>query len=518
MTVVNRAYGFTVRGDCISLPELRHFSTIRPDAAMLDAVVKIMGHDAHEKIIQTTSGSVPVNGNKHDITYIIAVHNTLLAAPFYREDGSFVRPSLGGCRIRGYADIGVVGRLLQNEDVSNGVTAIRDAKELSRGMSFKWGSLDLLLMRRSLTGDFVTEAELLAARMGGGKSVNYVEGLSDLMREDPKILERLCPIRKGRTPKELTPFERALYKQNTKDVLTLDGRYIFAPDMNTDTAVMEYVRLQLLEKGTHIPVACLSERVGGSGDPSIVTAEGVYYSMLGATQSIWKKDRLRNRTVSIEGVGKVGYRILERILEDAHHTKMIHIADFSGAALEKARLLFQKHGKVEGTHFVLHMITSPADAQDFYRLPMDIFSPNAGGQILTEDSIQTLYEGGCRVIVGGANNQRHPQQREVVDDFIVSRGIAYGPDYLVNLGGILNTIYERDDVKASLGGIFNRDRPIHVVRSLSSLVGEVLSRAMETRTAPQHVIDQLVIENLARHAVFQHYRPDDITERKYLSA
>lgn len=515
--MVNRAYGFTVRGDCTSLPELRHFSNLALDKAMLASVFEAMGHDAHEEIHVTKQKRLSIGDSSHDHHYIIAVHNTLLSAPFYREDGSFVRPALGGCRIRAYNALGDSTLTLSQEDVSSSVTAIRDVEELSRGMSFKWGSLDILLMRRALTGDFVTEAELLAARMGGGKSGNYVHQLSDVMHSTPNLLEQLCPIRKGRTPAELTSFEKNMYRANAETVARFNGRYIFAPDMNTDTAVMEFVRLQLLEKGVHIPVACLSEKVGGSGDPSIVTAEGVYYSMLGAAQFVWKNDTLRDRTIAIEGIGKVGYRILERILEDGHPTKMLHLADFSDAALERARQLLLTHEKVEGTHFVLHKITSSSDAQEFYANHMDVFSPNAGGQILTEASIKTLYENGCRVIVGGANNQRHPQQRKEVDDYIVAHTIAYGPDYLVNLGGILNTIYERDDVKASLGGVFLRDRPIHVVRSLKSLVGEVLHRAKETHTAPQHVIDQMVIEDLARHATFQRYKPDDITARRYLS-
>lgn len=517
MTLVNRAYGFTVRGDCTSLPELRHFSKIQPDRAMLDAVLETMGHDAHEEVHVKALGNVPIEGSEGALTYIVAVHNTLLSAPFYRENGSFVRPALGGCRIRPYGALGDQHLTLSDEDVSRGVTAIRDAKELARGMSFKWGSFDLLLMRRALTGDHVTEAELLAARMGGGKSVNYVSGLSDAVAQDPTLLQRLCPIGKARLDHALTAFEQAMYQRNTEVVLDIDGRYIFAPDMNTDTDVMEFVRSDLLKRGIHIPVACLSEKVGGSGDPSIVTAEGVYFSMLGAAQSVWRKDKLRNRTLGMEGVGKVGYRILERILEDGHHIKMIHLADSSDAALEKAGDLLMQYGKVEGTHYVLHKISNAADGQDFYRLPMDVFSPNAGGQILTEDSIRALYEGGCRVIVGGANNQRHPQQKEAVDEYIVANEIAYGPDYLVNLGGILNTIYERDDVKASLGGVFIRDRPIHVVRSLNSLVGEVLARAKETKTAPQHVIDNMVIEDLARHATFQRYKADDVTARKYLT-
>lgn len=517
MTLVNRAYGFTVRTDCTSLPELRHFSQLQPDTEMLASVSETMGHDAHEEIHVKPLGTVLVEGQDRALTYVVAVHNTLLSALFYREDGSFVRPALGGTRLLPYAELGNKDYTLDLEDVSNGVTGIRDVKELARGMSFKWGAFDLLLIRRALTGDHVTEAELLASRMGGGKSGNYVDGLSSLALASPGLLERLCPIRKGRTSEELTSFEKTLYGKDVDVVAALDGRYIFAPDMYTDTAVMEFVRSDLLARGVHVPVACLSERVGGSGDPSIVTAEGVYYSMLGAAQSVWKKDRLRLKTIGIQGLGKVGYRLLERILEDGHHTKMLHLADSSSTALDKARKLLLRNGKVEGTDYVLHQITSPADIQLFYTLGMDVFSPNAGGQILTEDSIKTLHEHGCRVIVGGANNQRHPQQRQVVDDYIVAHQIAYGPDYLVNLGGILNTIYERDDVKASLGGVFIRDRPLHVVRSLKSLVGEVLHRAKETATAPQHVIDQMVMEDLARHAMFQRYRAEDITTRKYLS-
>lgn len=513
------AYGFILPDNYSARPQLLRFQRSQPPQDLVATVHELLGHDAHENIHVKSLGPVPAEQDLYlPAWYSVVIHNTILSVPFYHDDKEATRvlPSLGGCRIFPYASLGDKWSYIADEDFSNGVTAIRDAKELSRGMTYKWAVLNLLLTRRILSGDSVTSAELRASRMGGGKSVNYIPGLNSLLRDDPDLMRRLCPIGK-RKPADLTPFERALHSANAAVVHELQGRYIFAPDMNTDNAVMEYVRGELVRMGSPVlPVACLSEGAGGSGDPSIITAEGVYYGMLGAAQFRWKEERLDGKTIGIQGVGKVGQTLVQRILDDGHAVTQFHIADKSLGALEETKAVIERAGKTEGKDFILYHITDTTAEEDFYTIPMDIFSPNAAGQILTLDHVQRLYANGCRVITGAANNQRDPQQKDDVDAFLVAQDMTYAPDYVINLGGILNVLYERDDVKASLGGGFLKERPRHVIRSVQSLLRDMFTRSRATGIPAQRIADKMVEEHIARHAMMLHYRADDLTNRTYL--
>lgn len=522
-----RAYGYILPDNGVAAPQLRRFRGITPEQKLVDVVREMLGNDSHEEIHVEGLGQVPINPSidkylpdcsLSNATYVVAVHNTFLATPFYLDDseGTRILPSLGGNRISPYASLGNRQTTIDKEDLSSGVTAIRDAKELSRGMTYKWAALNLMMIRRSLSGDQPTEAELIATRMGGGKSVNFIEGLDALVSDNPSLIGDICPIGE-RTPDQLTVFEQALHRANARIVNRLRGRYIFAPDMNTDNAVMEYVRSELVRIGSPVlPVVCLSEQVGGSGDPSIVTAEGVYYGIRGLAEYKWGKEKLDGKTIGIQGVGKVGYVVLKRILEDYPKIKMIYLADISENALLEAEDLLHLYNKSAGRHYKTFHIKNDSDGEEFYELPMDIFSPNAKGQILTLEHVQMLDNGGCQVIAGGANNQRHPQEKSEVDTFMVENEIAYAPDYVINMGGVLNVIYERDDVKSSLGGGFIPERPIHVIRGLKSLLGDIVAAANEQKVPSQYVADTLVEAHLARYAMALHYSADDLFNRKYL--
>lgn len=537
MTMVERAYGFVVPKYLTSMPELRRFQKLNPDASLEAVIKEMLGHDTHEEIhvhdIGTVSFKNRMNGAsleeaRHEtlkISYVVAIHNTLLAAaaPFYLDDadGTKILAGLGGNRINPlYPALGDASTFIHAEDLANGVTAIRDAKELARGMTYKWGALNLMMTRRALSGENVTGAELLATRIGGAKSVDYIHGLHVLVAQNPSLLRTIIPG-SPRQNTELTAFETEIHKRNAAVVKQLRGRYIFAPDMNTDTLVDEFVREELVRlKSAVLPVACFSEAVGGSGDPSIVTGEGVYYGMRAGSEAVWHTDRFDGRTIGIQGAGKVGHIVINRILEDGHKFKMLHVADAKQSALDEVRDALTKAGKIDGRDFVLHHTPDHDSQEAFYKIKMDIFSPNAAGQILTLEHTASLYNANCRVIAGGANNQRHPKEKRAVDLFLREKSIVYAPDYVINMGGILNVIYERDDVKNSLGGVYERGRPIRVIRAVKSLLKTIFEEAKSEGLSTQSVADRMVERHLARYAMTHNYQPADLLrpgiERVYL--
>ncbi len=510
------AYGFILPQNGVSQPELRRFAKLSPNRRLLRAVREMLGHDAHENVIHRDMGTVSIKNDNFPLSVIVAIHNSLLSLPYYLDDGqgTQVRPVLGGNRIFPYAELGDASTLISDEPVGV-VSAFRDAKELSRGMTYKWAALNLMLIHRAFSGESVTEAELLASRMGGGKSVNYVDGLADLVKDDNSLMSLLCPIG-DRSHEDISAFERRIHEANAQLVSELGGRYIFAPDMNTDNAVMEFVRLQLVNRSSPIlPVACLPRKINGSGDPSLVTAEGVYYGMRAGAEFIWGDPNLTDRIIGFSGVGKVGYRHLERILEDNCRFKAIHVADIDTDKLDRINLLMDRYGKRLNLDYFLYNVNDESTEQDFYKIRFDIFCPTAAGQVLTEERTKILAENGCKVIAGGANNQRHPLESEAVDSILVNNGIAYAPDYIINLGGILNVLYERDDVKSGNRGHINMKRPIRTVRGVKSLLLYIFEESRRLKKPTQRVADAMVEEHLARYAMISRYGPADLVNHRY---
>jgi len=152
---------------------------------------------------------------------------------------------LGGCRWKEY---------------NNEREAEADVRNLARGMSYKWAILNLMFSMMALEGRAKIE-EVRASRIGGGKSVIYEPHYStqNFSRADQLLSDK----------------EKEVLKNKVVPVLQGLVQYIFAPDMGTRCAHVDFVG-----KCAPYNVACLSLENGGSGDPSLITARGVYESML----------------------------------------------------------------------------------------------------------------------------------------------------------------------------------------------------------------------------------------------
>lgn len=241
--------------------------------------------------------------------------------------------------------------------------AVIDALRLSRGMTYKNAVAGLDL--------------------GGGKSV---------IIGDNKTKDR-----------------EAIFRAHGRFVESLGGRYITAEDVGTGTADMDYVHMETEH------VAGLKDR---SGDPSPVTAHGVFRAVQASAKQRWGSDDLNGKVVTIQGVGNVG-RYLAKELHEAG-AKLI-VSDIDP---EKTARVARETGAqvVEG------------DA--IYTSKADIFAPCALGGIINDDTLPKLK---VEVISGGANNQlleeRHGYKLEEM-------GLQYAPDYVANAGGVINVFGE----------------------------------------------------------------------------
>lgn len=224
---------------------------------------------------------------------------------------------------------------------------------------------------------------------GGGKAV---------ILGDPHALK---------TPELLAAYGRA--------VDSLGGRYYTACDVGTYVADMD-----VIAQSTRY-VTGRSEAQGGGGDSSLLTALGVFCGMRACARHRWGSDDLTGRRVAISGVGKVGHRLVAHLLDAG---AFVVIFDVDQAAVEAA---LAAHPEVE---------IAPSEHDLVARADVDIYSPNALGGALNDESVAAL---GATIVCGGANNQlAHPG----IEQHLADRGIAYAPDYLVNSGGVIQVADE----------------------------------------------------------------------------
>lgn len=241
--------------------------------------------------------------------------------------------------------------------------AIVDALRLSRGMTYKNAVAGLSL--------------------GGGKSI---------IIGDNKTTDR-----------------ENIFRAHGRFVESLGGRYITAEDVGTSTKDMDYV---------HMETGHVAGLAGKSGDPSPVTAHGVFRAVEASANRRWGSDSLEGKTVSIQGCGNVG-RYLAQELHEAGARLVVSDIDPAKAA---------RVAKATGAEIV--------EADAIYSVAADIFSPCALGGIINDETIPLLK---VAIVAGGANNQLLEERHGVA---LEARGILYAPDYVANAGGVINVYGE----------------------------------------------------------------------------
>jgi leucine dehydrogenase len=234
-----------------------------------------------------------------------------------------------------------------------------------------------------------------------------------------------------------TQKTEALFLAMGRFVDDFDGKYITAEDVGTCTDDMVIV------KRTTDRVAGLPFDLGGSGDPSPATARGTYLSIKHCLERVQGSSDLAGKRIALQGVGHVG-QPLARMLKD-EGAELI-VCDVVADYLEWAKR---------------EVDAEVVDPDAIYGVECDVFSPNALGAILNDDTIPQLK---TRIIAGAANNQllepRHGEQLKEL-------GILYAPDFVVNAGGIINVSvevgpegYDADVAKKKIDGIVDSLRAV----------------------------------------------------------
>ena len=263
--------------------------------------------------------------------------------------------------------------------------ALNDALRLSRGMTFK----------SAITG----------LNLGGGKAVII-----------------------GDAKTQKTP---ELMKKFGEFVHSLSGKYITAEDVGMTTGDMDLVR----EVTPY--VTGISESKGGAGNPSPITAYGVFMGMKAAAKFKYGSDVLEDKSVFVQGIGHVGESLVEHLTNEG---AKVTIADINQERLEEVR------SKYDVTIY---------RGEDIYSEPMDIYAPCALGATINDDTIHKLR---ASIIAGAANNQLADEIKH--GKLLQDKDILYAPDFLINAGGIINVYaelenYDRQEIMRKTENIYN---------------------------------------------------------------
>ncbi|HWH31942.1 MAG TPA: Glu/Leu/Phe/Val dehydrogenase dimerization domain-containing protein [Egibacteraceae bacterium] len=199
----------------------------------------------------------------------------------------------------------------------------------------------------------------------------------------------------------------ALLRAYGRVIASLGGRYITACDIGTKPADMSVIRHETRW------VTGMDPADGGSGDSGVLTAWGVYAGIKACLQHVSGDRSLAGRHVAVQGVGKVGRRLAEHLAADGARLTLADVDE--PAVRDLAARLNAEVVPVEAVH----------------RVDCDVFSPNALGAVLNDDTIPELS---CRVVAGGANNQLAEERHAKL---LHERGVLYAPDFVINAGGVI---------------------------------------------------------------------------------
>jgi leucine dehydrogenase len=290
--------------------------------------------------------------------------------------------------------------------------ALRDVLRLARGMTFKAATAGLDL--------------------GGGKAV---------IIGDPRRHK-----------------SERLFRAYGRFIDSLGGRYITAEDVGTSREDMDMVRRETRW------VTGVSKRLGGSGDPSPVTAYGTFQGMRACAEEALQTSSLEGVRVVVQGVGKVGYALVKHLVEEG---AVVTASDIDVDAVARV---------------VNEFGVETVEPDKAHAVECEIFAPCSLGAVIRDDTIPTLK---CKIVAGAANNQlERPEHGEALADL----GILYAPDFVINAGGLINVADE-------LIG-YDRDRAMKRVEDIYRTLREVYRRARLDGMTPARAADLLAQERI----------------------
>lgn len=297
-------------------------------------------------------------------------------------------------------------------DYNNEEEALIDALRLARGMTYKTAAAGV--------------------NLGGGKAVIIGDPRKDKSEEMFRALGRF--------------------------INNLGGRYITAEDVGTTVHDMDIIHNETdYVLGT-------SPGSGASGDPSPITAYGIYKGMKASAKEAFGNDSLAGKTIAVQGVGNVAYKLCGHLHNEGAH---LIVTDINKDAVKRAVEAYD---------------ATAVKPDDIYEVDCDIFSPCALGAVINDNTIPKLK---AKIVAGSANNQLESSKH---GELLFQHGIVYAPDYVINSGGVINVAEE-------LNG-YNKENAMKKVEKIYDQLGKVFEISKRDNIPTNLAADRLAEERI----------------------
>ncbi|MEX2052346.1 MAG: Glu/Leu/Phe/Val dehydrogenase dimerization domain-containing protein [Candidatus Paceibacterota bacterium] len=251
-------------------------------------------------------------------------------------------------------------------------------------------------------------------------------------------------IRNDKFPKSTTLLKYA------SELNKLSGRFITGADVGLD--LNDVKSMNSVSKFI----------VGIKSNPAKYTALGILISIETICEKVFQTKKIKERTFAIQGVGAIGYEFLNIVYKK---TGKIYVSDTDKKRLKLIKKLFPKI-----------VLISP---EKIHKQEVDIYMPCALSHSLNKQAIKELR---CKIIVGAANNQL--ETRDIADK-LYQKGIFYGPDYVVNAGGLISVVDEYENKNLSTKRIERK------VRKIKNTLEKIIAKSDKEKKSPARIADEM---------------------------
>jgi glutamate dehydrogenase/leucine dehydrogenase len=245
---------------------------------------------------------------------------------------------------------------------------------------------------------------------------------------------------------------------------------------------------------------CISEKLGGSGNPSVPTAHGVVCGMEAALAFLNPTSTLTGKSIAIQGCGNVGAPMIGMLL--AKGVASIVACDADPAKVSATRELYKGDTRVRIVH---------ASEIDILSEKVDIVSPCAYGGVLNGNTVPHIQ---AKIVCGAANNQLLDPSTDY--GMHEAGRTLYCPDYVVNRMGIVNCAneqYGRVGCESMFDPLVARHLSREYEHSVFNSLLEVLEESKTRDISPAFAADQLANYKASQeHPLFGHRSQQIITD------
>jgi len=252
----------------------------------------------------------------------------------------------------------------------------------------------------------------------------------------------------------------SLFRAFGRFVQSLGGRYITAEDVGTTVCDMEFVRME-----TDF-VTGIRRDLGGSGDPSSVTAFGVYHGIKSSLNRLTGHDSLDGKRLVVQGLGHVGFSLMQHLIPDG---AIVIATDIDKENIKK---VVSEYPSVK--------IVAP---DDIYDISCDVYVPCALGGVVNDDTLPRLK---CAIIAGSANNVLADEERHAM--VLKEKNILYAPDFVISAGGLINVANELEG--------YNRKQALNQAAGIYDIVTQVFNIASK-----ENITTLLAAKTLAQRRI-----------------